>query len=203
MARLARPTVGAALVTAVVEALTTAPARCGTTRVLAVDGRSGAGKSTLVAAVTAALAAPVVRMDELYPGWDGLAAGTGRLADEVLGPIAAGVPAVYRRWDWMRSRPGRRVEVAPGPILVVDGVGSGAAAVRPWLSLLVWLDAPPDLRRDEALRRDGAAYARQWERWAAQEERYGRCDRPADAAGLRLARDAGGLRVVSPRCSPR
>ena len=43
--------------------------------IVLIDGRSGAGKSTLAAALAARLGTPLLALDSLYPGWDGLAAG--------------------------------------------------------------------------------------------------------------------------------
>ncbi|WP_425278962.1 hypothetical protein [Corynebacterium bovis] len=50
-----------------------------------VDGRSGAGKTTLSGRIRGAV---VVHLDDLYPGWAGLAA--------AMSPAAPG----YRRWVW-------------------------------------------------------------------------------------------------------
>src|SRR6476661_4492660 len=58
--------------------------RCGGTRLVAVDGPSGAGKTTLAAEVADALGAPTIHMDDLYPGWDGLAASTERVREWVV-----------------------------------------------------------------------------------------------------------------------
>src|SRR6478672_10427407 len=89
-----------AQVARVVALVDAAPARCGTTHLVAIDGPSGAGKTTLAARVAAALAAPTVHMDDLYPGWDGLRAATTRLHQWVVEPLQSGRPARYRRWDW-------------------------------------------------------------------------------------------------------
>ena len=51
-------------------------------------------------------------------------------------------------------------------------MGSGASVVRPFLSLLIWLEAPADVRRRRALARDGDTYAPFWEIWAAQEAEH-------------------------------
>ena len=64
-------------------------------------------------------------MDELYPGWDGLAAGVARLRAEVVAPLAAGRPAGYRRWDWARDTYGEHRDLGTPPLLVVEGVGAG------------------------------------------------------------------------------
>ena len=151
------------------------PPRAGRTRVVAVDGPSGSGKTTLAAALLAALGrrgcdAAVLHLDDLYPGWDGLAAVVPLLHDGVVAPLCAGAPAAYRRWDWVRSAPGGTVDVGRPPVLVVEGVGSGARVVAAHAVLLVFLDAPVEQRYRRGIARDGESYRPHWERWAAQED---------------------------------
>lgn len=152
--------------------------------VVAVDGRSGTGKTTYAGRLAERLAAPVLHLDDVYPGWDGLEAAVTIVTDSVLAPLAAGEPAAYARWDWMRARPGRRVVVPPTPVLVVEGVGAGAHPAGDHAAVTVWLEADDDLRRHRALSRDGAVFERQWERWAAQEERVFAADHVRDRADL-------------------
>ncbi|MGL5912480.1 MAG: hypothetical protein ACRCZP_20905, partial [Phycicoccus sp.] len=80
-----------------VEAVTAAAAAAapgpGGVLVVSIDGRSGSGKSSLAAAVASRLRARVVRMDGLYPGWDGLAAGVELLLTYVLEPLWRGEQA--------------------------------------------------------------------------------------------------------------
>jgi hypothetical protein len=149
-----------------------------------VDGPSGAGKTQLASALAVAIGGPpVVAMDELYPGWDGLAAGVARLRDEVVAPLAAGRPAAYRRWDWARDAYGERRDLGVPPLLVVEGVGAGAAT---GVALLIWLDAPEGVRYRRAMDRDGATYGPYWTRWAAQERAHFAADQTADRADVRL-----------------
>jgi len=152
------------------------PPRAGRTRVVAVDGPSGSGKTTLAAALLAALArrgcsAAVLHLDDVYPGWDGLAATVPLLVDGVLAPLAAGTPAGHPRWDWAADRADLTglVPVPAADVLVVEGAGAGSRAAAPLLSLLVWVDAAEPVRRARALARDGEGYRPHWERWAAQE----------------------------------
>jgi hypothetical protein len=170
-----------------------APPRAGSARVVAIDGPSGAGKTTLADRLAVALAAggwnvPVVRMDDLYPGWDGLEDAVPRLLEWVLAPLAGGRAARYRRYDWAAGRYGEWCEVVPGgeapPLLVVEGVGSGARACAPYLSLLVWVDAPPEVRFARAIGRDGDAYLPHWDRWARQEDAHFARERTAERADL-------------------
>jgi hypothetical protein len=160
------------------------PARCGRTRLVGVDGPSGAGKTQLAVALAAALGEPpLVCMDELYPGWDGLAAGVARLRSEVVAPLCAGRAATYRRWDWARGADGELRDLGVPPLLVVEGVGAGAAQ---GISLLIWLDAPEEVRYRRAMNRDGDTYAPHWARWAAQERAHFAADCTADRADVQI-----------------
>ncbi|GAA2567531.1 AAA family ATPase [Pseudonocardia hydrocarbonoxydans] len=147
-----------------------APPRCGATRLVCVDGPSGSGKTTLAGRLGAALDATVLHLDDLYPGWDGLAAAVALLHDRVVAPLCAGRAGAYRRWDWERSAPGAEVDVGRPPVLVVEGAGSGARVVAAHAVLLVWVDAPRAERYRRGIARDGETYRPHWERWATQED---------------------------------
>jgi hypothetical protein len=159
---------------------------CGWTTVVAVDGPSGAGKSVLADRLGAELGATVLRVDEFVPGWRGLAAMPPVIARDLLAPIAAGATAVVRRWDWIGDRPGDLVDVHPAAFLLLDGCGSGSRVIRPYLSLLMWVDAPERQRRERAMARDGAVFEPWWDVWAAQERALFTAEQTASAADVRL-----------------
>jgi len=178
----------------------------GGVRVLAVEGRSGSGKTTLAAALAALVPdAVTVAMDEIYPGWDGLAASVPLLVRHVLAPLAAGTAAAVPRWDWPADRPGAPRPLAPSGLLLVEGIGCGARAAAPYLAATLWVEAPAAVRRARALARDGATYAPHWDRWAAQEDAYLAVERPRNRADLvvdgtaDVPDPAGSLRVAPGR----
>lgn len=156
---------------AVVDLLTSRQAACGATTVVAVDGPSGSGKTAFVRELALALGARTIHLDDVYPGWHGLAATPPMLAD-ALRQVAVDQVGTLPRWSWVHDRPTTPLRVRPGGLLVLDGVGSGAAVVRPFLSALLWLEAPVAVRKARALARDGDAYAPFWDVWAEQERRH-------------------------------
>ncbi|MDN5933056.1 MAG: hypothetical protein L0I24_18655 [Pseudonocardia sp.] len=158
--------------------------RCGATRLVCVDGRSGSGKTTFAGRLAAELGAPVLHLDDVYPGWDGLAAAVPLLLDGVVAPLVAGRDAAYRRWDWLRGEPAGTVELERPAVLVVEGVGSGARVVAEHAVLLVWTEAPRAVRHRRGMARDGEAYRPHWERWAAQEDAYLAAEDPRARAHL-------------------
>lgn len=162
-----------------------APA-CGTTRVVAVDGRSGSGKTSLALDLSDALGAPILHFERLYPGWHGLAQ-TPPAVRQLLAGVAIGERGLARQWDWDRNAPGAWLSVLPTTDLIIEGVGAGARILRPFLSLLVWLDAPAGTRRRRALARDGDTFAPWWDTWASQEDAYLAADRTPDAADVVIA----------------
>ena len=154
------------------------PARLGSGRLLSVDGPAGSGKSTLAAALlTAARQHDVtptrlLHLDDMYEGWHGLRDVATRLRDELLVPLARGERGRFRRWDWAADAWAEWVPVEPADLIVLEGVGSGADEIAPYLTTLVWVDASYDVRMARGLARDGEAFAPHWEAWAASEAEH-------------------------------
>jgi uridine kinase len=162
------------------------PPRAGRTCVVAVDGRSGAGKTSFATALQAALGAPVVALEYLYGGWDGLERGVDVLVSAVLEPIAHGRAARVPRYDWSAAGWGTPWTLEPPEILIVEGVGAGARRAAALESVLIWMEEPALVRKKRALDRDGDTFAPYWDTWAAQEDAMLARERTPERADLIL-----------------
>ncbi|WP_295828656.1 hypothetical protein [uncultured Microbacterium sp.] len=156
--------------------------------VVALDGRSGAGKSSLARRLVAAWPGrgrvQLVALDDVYPGWDGLAEGVEYARRVVLSPHARGLIGVWERWDWEASARAEAYAVDPSLPLVVEGSGLLTPEVARLADVSVWVDAPLPSRKARALGRDGDTYRPHWDRWAAQEERHLEAHHPELLADL-------------------
>ena len=157
-------------VVAIVKLARKAVPRANGTRVIAIDGRSGAGKTSLATELGAELDAPVVALEYLYGGWDGLERGIDLLVSEVLEPLANGKTAAVPSYDWFARAWGPACLLEPPELLIVEGVGAGARRAAAYESTLIWIEAPALVRKKRALDRDGETFAAYWDMWAAQED---------------------------------
>lgn len=154
--------------------------------VVCIDGRAGTGKSTLAAEIAAARGgALIIHTDDLCPGWDGLPQVPAILA-ALVEPLSQGRAGSYPRYDWVAGRVVETAVVEPHPFVVVEGVGAGCSALRPWRNVLAWLETPTEIRKRRALARDGDTFAPHWDVWAAAEDTYLATDGDRDAADLVL-----------------
>lgn len=164
--------------------------------IIAVDGRSGAGKTTLAVELAARLRVhhkvSLFHLEDIYPGWDGLTAGISRYAATVLAPLRRGECASWISWDWETDDDGATRVTEPAEIVLIEGVGAAAAAARPYLDAVVWVESPTADRRSRALARDGGSYDPFWDRWAAQEEALLRKDDIPGHADVRVQNRADG-----------
>lgn len=157
--------------------LTRRERRAGRAGVVVIDGLTGSGKTTLAAAVCSEIArlsrtARVIGMDDLVPGWQGLATGVERAAK-----LLRGLPRTQvATWDWARMRPGPHlhVDVSGGRVLVLEGCGALAAAAQelavPVVRVLV--GAPAAVRHARVAGRD--AYTWDVAAWEEQERSLAR-----------------------------
>jgi len=144
--------------------------------VILIDGGSGAGKSSLAQALALAWPGPlrVVSLDDVFPGWDGLAEASDRVVSDLLRRDSPG----YRRWDWHAGAPAEWVPLDPAESLVVEGCGALTPASRALATAGIWVVGDPATRRARAIARDGEELAAHWAQWAAQERAHWRRHHP-------------------------
>lgn len=162
--------------------------RAARTRVVAIDGPSGSGKSTLADALVQAWpghAPELVRLDDVYPGWEGLESAGAALAHELVARHARGAVGTWRRWDWAADRVGSIEQSRPGRALIVEGCGA-FAATSSVEAVAIWVEASPRVRKRRALERDAGAFDPYWDLWERQWRRYVARTAPARRADARV-----------------
>lgn len=151
--------------------------------IVLIDGRSGAGKSTLATALAALLDAELVRLDDVYPGWDGLEQGALAVHTEII------PGSRWHRWSWTANERTDRHDIDPARALVVEGCGALSRASSALATCTIWVELDDAARRERALTRDGDAYAPHWERWARQEEEFAAREDPRRLADIEVSGD--------------
>ena len=137
--------------------------------IVLVDGPSGSGKTTLATRLGILLRLPVIHMDDFYPGWSGLAAGSDIIAASVLKTTDPG----YYRWDWANDRAGEWVPVPPGA-KIIEGAGAvtaetlRAASISDHQVAAIMLTGGATTR----YRRADPYYEPYWEMWEQEKRHY-------------------------------
>ncbi|MFI0983153.1 uridine kinase [Streptomyces sp. NPDC021093] len=149
------------------------PPSCGPVRLIAVDGHAGSGKSTFAGRLADALGgAPVLHLDDLASHAE-LFAWTDRLLPLVTGSLARGESARYAPYDWTLRRFGPEVrELSPAPVVLMEGVGAGRRALRPFLAHLLWMDLDAERSWQRGRERDGAEQSAFWDGWTEAETEH-------------------------------
>ncbi|MCG7207983.1 uridine kinase family protein [Streptomyces arenae] len=145
------------------------PPSCGPVRLVAVDGHAGSGKTTFAGRLAAALGgAPVLHLDDIA-SHEELFDWTGRLLTQVIKPLGRGETAHYSPYDWRTRRFGPPRPLPAAPVVLVEGVGAGRRALRPYLARLLWMELPHEESWARGRIRDGAEQRDFWVRWVAAE----------------------------------
>lgn len=156
-------------------------------RLVTVDGFSGAGKSTLAAELVRELDAPLLEIEDLCPGWDGLALAPELARAGIGDPLAAGRTLRWTSWDWDADRPGPVRRHPPAGVVVLEGCGAGASPLAPVTSLSIWVDVPGPVREARLrARADWPLYAPHRARWRRAEQELAARDGTPQRAGVVL-----------------
>lgn len=153
------------------------------TPVVLIDGHAGAGKSLFAQRLqnqifqVAKQLPRVIPMDDLYPGWEGLAMGNSYLVEKILRPLTRG-SAHWQAWDWNLNQRGGNLEFGGhrsfdgGTVLIVEGCGSITSETLECADFAIFIDRDQN-RRIEAIRnRDEGRFDAHWENWFAQEAEF-------------------------------
>lgn len=175
-----------------VEAVLAQASTVGGRVVILLDGGSGSGKTLLADELSAAWRTSrgedlqVVHLDDVYPGWNGLAAAAEAVSATILRPRDPG----HESWRWDTSEPGGWVRLDPSRSTLVEGCGALTRASAQLSGVRVWLELDAPRRMGRALARD-EGYEPWWDTWATQEAAHWRRNRPWDLATLVVRGDRG------------
>jgi uridine kinase len=148
------------------------PPSLGPVRLVAVDGHAGSGKSTFAGRLAEELGgAPVLHLDDIA-SHEELFAWTGRLLEQVVEPLGRGEPAAYRPYDWRARRFGPPRALPPAEVVLIEGVGAGRRALRPYLARLLWMRMPPRAAWARGRERDGEEQRAFWAGWVEAELKH-------------------------------
>ncbi|WP_030412073.1 uridine kinase family protein [Streptomyces sp. NRRL S-1448] len=152
--------------------LRTLPPSCGPVRLIAVDGHAGSGKTTFAERLAGALGgAPVVHTDDLATHEE-LFAWDERFRAQVVEPLSRGGAARYGIYDWVRGEFTEERALAPAPVVLVEGVGTGRRTLRPYLSALLWMELTREDSWERGQLRDGPGLSAFWSGWIPAERAH-------------------------------
>jgi uridine kinase len=175
--------------------------------VVLIDGRSGSGKTVLAQSLLAksltarsltsrslapSLDAQLVSLDDVYPGWEGLKAGSDAVHETVLRARDPG----WTRWDWASSASAEWHPLDPERALIVEGCGALSRANRALATFGIWLEVDAAERHRRFSDRDHGRFDRYWDGWAAQEQLLISREQPQELADVVLT---SGGRQSEPR----
>lgn len=153
--------------------------------IVLIDGRAGAGKSHFAKLLAEKLfqserqLPKLIHMDDLYPGWEGLRAGSQYLNHNILEPINQGKQAHWQIWDWATSTRGAAGEPSNGwrsydggNLVIVEGCGSVSEQSRKFAQLCIWIESDLDSRRARFSDRDQGVFDEYFALWSIQEDDF-------------------------------
>ena len=145
------------------------------TPIVLIDGRAGSGKSTFAEKLQSLLfregdSLPrVIHMDDLYPGWEGLAQGAEYLQRVILTPLLKSGTASWQEYNWSTGKRESWREFSGGTPLIIEGCGALNSFTQTVALLGIWLEADEQTRRKRWEERDGDRFREYFEIWSAQE----------------------------------
>lgn len=161
----------------VIESLLAGVPQCGSTHVIAIDGRAGAGKTTFANELALALSlrrkVSVIHLDEIYAGWElALTENLTESLSRIMTTISAGELVTFPIYNWTRHQFDSTREISPSDLIIIEGVGSCQRVVRDKALATIWLDIDQETGLERVLGRDGSSIVDQMNIWQEREERH-------------------------------
>ena len=164
--------------------------------IVLIDGRAAAGKSLFAKELAEIYfksekqAARIVSMDDLYPGWEGLASGSIYLLTQILTPVSQARTANWQVWNWAESKRGAEDSVnghrefSGGTALIVEGCGSISRLTSELADLTIWIEADLAVRKTRFNQRDSGKFDGYFATWSAQEDEFYEREKSRELAQL-------------------
>lgn len=108
-------------------------------------------------------------MDDLYPGWEGLAQGAEYLQRVILTPLLKNGTASWQEYNWELAKRDSWREFSGGTPLIIEGCGALNSYTASVALVSVWLEADEQVRKNRWKERDGELFDKYFEIWSAQE----------------------------------
>ncbi|WP_059046954.1 uridine kinase family protein [Streptomyces acidiscabies] len=172
------------------------PPSCGPVRLVGVDGHAGSGKSTFAGWLAGELGgAPVLRIDDVASheelfGW------TERVLTRVVGPLRQGEDASYAPYDWRARAFGPPRVLPAAPVVLIEGVGAGRRALRPYLAAVLWMELDQERAWARGRARDGVEQREFWDGWVGAERTHFAEDPTRPSANLLVRQTTQGYEVL-------
>lgn len=150
---------------------------------IAIDGQSASGKSTTAKLLAERLGATVFHMDDFFlqpqmrtperlatPGGN---VDIERFVRDVLPHLLAGEPVSLERYDCHLDELLPPVEIAPRPVVIIEGAYSLHPLLNPHYDIKVFYQIDPALQRARILARNGEEMLQMFlNRWIPLEHKY-------------------------------
>lgn len=149
--------------------------RCSDIRIVTIDGPAGSGKTELAMRLEQELEnAVVIHMDDLYEGWNKALDPVlfERIRCWVITPLQNGLSVKHPVFDWSTNKYGSWETKPQSKVVILEGVGSGNADIRNYVSLAIWIEADSELLLDRVVERDGEIVRNEMLIWKSKEEAY-------------------------------
>lgn len=148
---------------------------------IAIEGYGGSGKTTVANKLANILGdAYVISIDDFIvkeklaeQSWDNGAFDHARLENEVLGPLAAGRTASYRKLIWDTNELAGPMAVPNTEYVIVEGISSYHPSIAKYYAYKIWIETPMEVAKERGHARDGSnENAALWDLWVANDLAY-------------------------------